>query len=123
MGWRLLAAGVLQDERFQDGGDLLLLAAWKLRSGIEQLPHLPGRRMAAKRLHFAEQFLDRDTERLGYRHQQIGARKLSCPFPETDVRRLFVHDPGQFPEGQPGFFPQGSQMAFLGCHGDSIRHD
>ena len=44
---RLLADGVLQDERLEDGGNLLLLASRQPRSRFEELPHLSGRTVAA----------------------------------------------------------------------------
>lgn len=36
-------SGVMSDEGFEQGGDLLLLAAGKLRSGLEKSAHLAGR--------------------------------------------------------------------------------
>lgn len=37
-----LSRRVMSDERFEQGGDLLLLAAGKLRSGLEKSTHLAG---------------------------------------------------------------------------------
>jgi|GEM_PF-1971253 len=111
----LPGCGVLADKRFEHDGNLLLLASWKPRGGVKQLPHLPGGGMAAKRLFLAKQFLRR-MKRLVKVVRNHAERYVSLL--EESLNRIHT-DFGRYPSavGADRGFDRGATRRKLRTHG------
>ena len=104
---RLLPGGMLEHERLQDGGDLLLLTAWKPRSGIEKLPHSSGWTIAALAgCTLAEQFLDVHAKNRRQLLKLVWTQGHRVAFPVRIRPLRHAQAFGQQLLGKPGLFAQ-----------------
>ena len=122
------------DERFQDGGDFLLLASRQPRSGFKQLPHLSGRTGSpALGSVFAQEIFRADAQDFRQLQELIRAQSDRVTFPvgvgplsESDLfSQLFLRQARRFAQRvQPFSERRPRLLGWSSClHAVTIRHE
>lgn len=97
-------------ERFENGNNLVLLAARQLGSLLEKLAHLPACGDGLARPGFAKHFLDGYAERLGHGQQELHFAHLPGALPIQDIGMAGADLAGELAPGQSRLFTKAGEV-------------